>query len=83
MFVEVRRRTPRLRAILHDLATRSGWTVYALAPDGCHAVEPAQLATIVLQETFRTRDVLLVPPSRAARVADLLHSPARELHAPA
>jgi FkbM family methyltransferase len=69
MFVEVRRRTPKLRALLHDLATNSGWSVHALAPDGCHRVEAAELPTIVLQEAFGTRDVALVPPSRAEAFA--------------
>jgi len=74
ILVEVRRRTPRLRALIADLATRSGWQVHALAPDGCHPVAAEQLATIVLQETYSTRDVALVPPSRAVLFAQVQRS---------
>lgn len=64
VLVEVRRRTPKLRELLGRLATHSGWRVHALAPEGCPAIEPHELATIVLQERFGTRDVVLVPPSK-------------------
>ncbi len=71
ILVEVRRRTPMLRAILVDLATHSGWTVHAIAPDGCHRIETEDLATVVLQEAYKTRDVVLVPPARAELFAQV------------
>jgi len=61
--LEVRRRTPRLRRWIKTFVTNNNYKIWHLgSPMGVLAVE--SIETVVLQESYGTRDVLLVPAGR-------------------
>jgi len=71
IFVEMRRNTHELRSLILDLASRCNWTVHALGPDALHEIEPDDIAGIVLQDSYDTRDVVLLPPRLHDMIDDL------------
>jgi hypothetical protein len=62
IFVEVLRRTPQLRKLLISLCKDCGYLMHAIGRKTLHAISPDDLNLLVLQEIYRTRDVVLTPP---------------------
>lgn len=60
--LEVRRRTPQLRAWIKRFAEANGYTLQAI--DSFAAIPLADIETVVLQEEYGTRDILMVPMAR-------------------
>jgi FkbM family methyltransferase len=59
LFVEVRRRTQLLRRLLHRLATEVGYSIHAVGKDVLHPLAAGEILDVVLQDVYRTRDVIL------------------------
>jgi FkbM family methyltransferase len=60
IFVEVRRNTPKLRGLISDLMSTCAYEAYAVGVSKLHKISKDEILSIVLQETYQTRDVLLV-----------------------
>lgn len=59
LFVEVLGGTPRLRALLGELCTEDGYRCYAVTRTRLVELAPAELATVRLEDTYGSHDVIL------------------------
>ena len=59
LIIEVNRDTPILRNLMASLCRDSGYTMYAISPDGLPPIDPEKLRFIDFKRQFHTRDVLL------------------------
>lgn len=71
ILVEVRRKTHKLRAWIVDLMASYDFVALAYSKDGVwHEIEADKIPTIVLQEEFGTRDLILVPKSIKSKITE-------------
>lgn len=70
LFIEVRRGTPKLRHFLHDLEQQAGYDIYALGEERLVKLNPSEIIDVVLQESYGTRDVVMVKDEKFQHVID-------------
>jgi FkbM family methyltransferase len=66
IWVEVRRNTHELRNLLSVLSSESSYEIYAVGDRKLSKISSEDIRCVVLQESFNTRDVLLVPSEKAS-----------------
>jgi len=71
--VEVRRKTLNLRSLLCGLIRDHSYQAHAISPSGLRLVDSSLLMTIVLQDVFETRDLILIPSEKAPLYQELLN----------
>jgi FkbM family methyltransferase len=69
--LEVRRRTPQLRAWIRRFCQANSYEIWALNKRPVQ-MKVCDIETVVLQEVYGTRDVILVPSERKQRVQSIL-----------
>ena len=65
IWVEVRRNTIELRNMLSRLSSDESYEIYAIAEHDLYKVSSDVIKTIVLQEKYNTRDVIIVPSEKS------------------
>lgn len=62
IMIEVRRRTPKLREWITRFAKINGYQIWAMSHPVLSLVPIEKIMNVILQETYGTRDLLLIPP---------------------
>ena len=64
IFVEVRRNTHELRNLIFELASEQDYEILVVGKKTLCKVAVMDIRTVVLQEAYGTRDILMVPTEK-------------------
>lgn len=68
IMIEILRKTPKLRNLISKLASEQNYEIYAVGNKQLHKISALEIKTIVLQDTYQTRDTLILPAEKISAV---------------
>ena len=68
ILIEVLRNTPKLRNLISKLASEQNYQIYAIGNEQLHKISAQEIKTIDLQDTYHTRDALILPTEKVSVV---------------